>query len=63
MTKIGGVPMIKKRKIIICMVFVFLSLFSTCFAAITEQQGEDVAEFAKKFIEEGNNRREEKGFN
>ncbi len=54
--------MIKKQKIIICMVFVFLSLFSTCFAAITEQQGEDVAEFAKKFIEEGNSRRDEKGF-
>ena len=54
--------MSKIRKIVLCMVFVLLTAFSTCFAAITEQQGEDVAEFAKKFIEDGNNRKDEKGF-
>lgn len=31
-------------------------------AAITEQQGLDVAEFAKNFIEQGNARRDEKGY-
>lgn len=47
-------------------VFVFLFLIllinSTALAAITEQQGKDVAEFAKNFIEQGNNRRDEKGY-
>ena len=52
----------KIRKTVLCMVVVVLSVFSISFAAITEQQGEDVAEFAKKFIEEGNARRDENGF-
>ena len=54
--------MSKILKIVLCMMILFLCAFSTCFAAITEQQGEDVAEFAKKFIEEGNARKDEKGF-
>ena len=54
--------MIKIQKRLFCMIFVFLCLSSVCLAAITEQQGEDVAEFATKFFEEGNNRRDEKGF-
>ena len=36
--------------------------FSCAFAAITEQQGNDVAEFAKQFIEIGNSRKDENGF-
>lgn len=48
--------------------FLVIGLFSLIYnpikvrAAITEQQGVDVAEFAKKFIEQGNERRDEKGF-
>jgi len=41
---------------------VFMLMSGTVFAGITEQQGNDVAEFAKKFIEEGNSRRDENGF-
>ena len=52
----------KIQKRLLCMIFVFLCLSSVCFAAITEQQGEDVAAFAIKFFEEGNSRRDEKGF-
>ena len=51
---------LKKTIIIFC--FICTLAISTCFAAITEQQGEDVAEFAKQFIEIGNSRRDEKGF-
>ncbi len=52
--------MIKKLMIVM---LVILATFSTVsFAAITEEQGNDVAEFAKKFIEEGNARRDENGF-
>ena len=54
--------MSKILRIALCMMILFLCAFSTCFAAITEQQGEDVAKFATKFIEEGNARRDEKGF-
>jgi len=40
-----------------------LTLSSTIsYAAITEQQGEDLAEFAKRFVEEGNARKDENGF-
>ncbi|MBR6253721.1 MAG: C40 family peptidase [Clostridia bacterium] len=52
----------KILKIVLCMVFIVLCTFSACFAAITQQQGEDVAEFAKKFIEEGNSKKDENGF-
>ncbi|MBQ9267720.1 MAG: C40 family peptidase [Clostridia bacterium] len=34
----------------------------TSYAAITEAQGDDLAEFAKNLIEEGNNRKDENGF-
>jgi hypothetical protein len=50
------------KKILICLLVISLLFVSNAFAAITQQQGDDVAEFAKKFIEEGNNRRDEKGF-
>ncbi len=49
-------------KLFIILSLTSLMIFSNVYAAITEQQGNDVAEFAKKFIEEGNNRRDEKGF-
>ena len=42
-----------KLKIIFIAMLMVVTLFgSISFAAITEQQGEDVAAFAKKFIEE-----------
>ena len=50
-----------KRMCGILAVILILSL-SCAFAAITEQQGEDVAAFAKAFIEEGNARKDENGF-
>ena len=49
------------RKILV-IILVLVQICSICFAAITEEQGNDVAEFAKKFIEEGNARRDENGF-
>lgn len=52
-------------KILITMLLCFVCLFgfpTLTQAAITEQQGLDVAEFAKRFIEEGNARRDEKGY-
>ncbi len=51
-----------KMKTWIVLILVFMQICSISLAAITEQQGEDVAEFAKKFIEEGNARRDENGF-
>ncbi len=51
-----------KKTIFLILILVVVQLCSFSFAAITEQQGEDVAEFAKKFIEEGNARRDENGF-
>lgn len=49
------------KRFIFSLIFVIL-LGSSVFAAITEQQANDVAEFAKTFIEQGNNRRDEKGY-
>ena len=52
-----------KLKIIFIAMLMVVTLFgSISFDAITEQQWEDFEEFAKKFIEEGNARRDEKGF-
>ena len=53
----------KKRMIgiLISLIFSF-NMFSITNAAITEKQGNDVAKFAKKFIEQGNERRDENGY-
>lgn len=47
-----------------CIILIMIILLIPCYAnaAITEQQGLDVAEFAKNFIEQGNARRDEKGY-
>ena len=53
----------KKNKINILIGMLFVTLISSSVrAAITEKQGLDVAEFAKQFIEQGNERRDEKGY-
>lgn len=53
----------KKQMIISLMIFLLIGLFPVhTKAAITEQQGLDVAEFAKNFIERGNARRDERGY-
>lgn len=49
-----------KRFVIFILIIVLSN--SIVFAAITEQQANDVAEFAKTFIEQGNNRRDENGY-
>ena len=50
-------------KKIFLIVLLFTIFVSTCsLAAITEQQGKDVAEFARNFIKQGNARRDEKGY-
>ncbi|MBR3281175.1 MAG: C40 family peptidase [Clostridia bacterium] len=49
-------------KITVLIFIMLLFSFSSAFAAITEQQGNDVAEFAKQFIEIGNSRKDENGF-
>lgn len=49
-----------KKFFIILLFFIFINNFS--FAAITEQQANDVAEFAINFIEQGNSRRDENGY-
>lgn len=54
--------MTKLKRLIFVFVILLSILISSSYAAITEQQGIDVAEFATKFIEEGNSRRDEKGF-
>ncbi len=54
--------MISFRRISIMLLLVITLFSSVSFAGITEQQGDDVAAFAKKFIEEGNARKDEKGF-
>lgn len=55
--------MSKKLMKNIFIILLFLAIFGTKVnAAITEQQGKDVAEFAKNFIEQGNSRRDEKGY-
>ena len=53
-----------KGKFIINFMVLFLILFgvTTSNAAITELQGNELAEFAKKFIEDGNARRDERGY-
>lgn len=62
----GVVPMKSKLGIIIFNIFIIALGWqfagSQVHAAITEQQGLDVAEFARNFIEQGNARRDEKGF-
>ena len=52
----------KKRSILIFVLTLILCAPSQSMAAITEKQGLDVAEFAKNFIEQGNNRRDEDGY-
>ena len=49
-------------KLTLMIMMISVLIFSSVHAEITEQQGNDVAEFAKKFIEEGNSRKDEKGF-
>ena len=49
-------------KIIIAVLTLMLAFSLEAYGAITELQGEEVAEFAKKFIEEGNSWRDENGF-
>jgi len=53
-----------KKLMIVFLITTILIIFgvSISLAAITEKQGEDVALFAKNFIEIGNSRRDEKGF-
>lgn len=50
-----------KKISVILLIFTILSL-NFSLAAITESQGDDLAEFASKFIEEGNKRKDENGF-
>ena len=50
------------KRISLLLGIMILFSFSVCFAEITEKQGEDVATFAKNFIEIGNSRKDEKGF-
>lgn len=52
----------KLMKVILIMFLISLSVSMDVNAAITEEQGKDVAEFAKAFIEQGNNRRDERGY-
>ncbi len=49
-------------KLLLIAIMVLVLVSPSTFAAITEQQGEDVAAFAKAFIEEGNARKDENGF-
>lgn len=49
-------------KIFFLTMIVISSMNNISNAAITEQQGKDVAEFAKNFIEQGNTRRDERGY-
>lgn len=53
--------MIKKFKYVF-LIMLIVTLNTSAFAAITDVQGNDVAEFAKNFIEKGNERRDEKGY-
>lgn len=53
---------VKNNFIFIFSLFVISCLPSLTYGAITEKQSLDVAEFAKNFIEQGNNRRDEEGF-
>lgn len=52
-----------KNKLGSCILVLFVVFCTnTSDAAITEKQGNEVAQFAIKFIEEGNNRRDERGY-
>ncbi len=52
-----------QRAVPVLLIVCFLMCFSSQVkAAITEEQGKDVAAFAKEFIAQGNNRRDEKGY-
>lgn len=46
----------------ILLVFLITLFQSVAFADLTEQQGQDVVLFAEKFIQKGNERRDEKGY-
>lgn len=62
---LGGDPMNQRRKnkwIVLFVFFFSIGMTSRASAAITQQQGNDVAQFAKNFIEQGNARRDENGF-
>lgn len=52
------------KKLMIGLIIIFSVIFTNNMsrAAITEQQGIDVAEFAKRFIEQGNARRDKNGY-
>ena len=52
----------KYKSLIFISILILVLSLPCAFAAITEQQGEDVAAFAKAFIEEGNARKDENGF-
>ena len=53
---------LEKKIIMIVLTLVLCILPITSFASITESQGNDLAEFAKKFVEVGNSRKDENGF-
>lgn len=50
------------KRFAIILLFIMVILQSVSLAGLTEQQANDVAEFAKAFIEQGNNRRDENGY-
>lgn len=52
----------KLKLIAVIIIITSVMLFSNTWAAITTQQGLDVAEFATNFIQQGNERRDENGF-
>lgn len=53
----------KHIKIIAIFVIIFVATFqTTSYAGLTEKQANDIALFAQKFIEKGNNRIDEKGY-
>ena len=53
----------KHIKIIAIFVIIFVATFQTTnYAGLTEKQANDIALFAQKFIEKGNNRIDEKGY-
>ena len=55
--------MMKMRRIVLFMLMCLLTVYpAISHAAITEAQGNDLAEFASKFVEKGNSRKDENGF-
>ena len=51
-----------KRKVFFLILCFILSFNLIAYAAITPEQGNDVATFARNFVEKGNARRDEKGY-